>query len=89
MADAFLDFGSNVEGFDEGGNGVGGDLLIGARELLESLIGVGVAHRAENGLDGFGHHGPVVLQVAVECLLVEEQLAHAFLQRAQGFGRQA
>ena len=89
MTDALLDLGGYVEGLDESGDGVGGDFLIGASELLESLIGVGVAHRAQDGLDGFGHHSPVVLQVAVEGLLVKEQLAQTFLEggkRDEGVG---
>ena len=84
MTDALLDFGGDIECLDEGGDGVGGDLLIGAGELLQRLVGVGVAHGTENGLDGFGHHGPVALQVAIEGLLVEEQLAETFLERSKG-----
>ena len=61
--------------------GLLGHLLVGARQRLQGLIGVGVGLAAQDGLYGLGHHGPGLLQVVAQALLVQDELAQS-LQRA-------
>ena len=63
-----------------------GDVGVGAGQGLERLVGLGVALAAQNGLDAFGHHGPVVLQIAVERFAVEDHLVESLHQRSQRNG---
>ena len=67
------------------GDGFAADTLAGAGERLERLVGIGIALATEDGLDGLGHHGPVVLKVGGNLALVQYQLAQSLLQRFQRY----
>ena len=84
MADALLDGVIHIEGLHKVGNGLCRHFLVGAGKLLECLIRVGVSHRTENGLDGFGHNCPVVFQVVVDSLLIEKKFANTLFQGGEG-----
>ena len=57
-----------------------------ACELLEGFVGVGVCLAAQYCLYGFGHHGPVALEVGTQGVLVEQQFAEAFERALHGNG---
>ena len=73
-----LYFFADIERVDKCGDAFGGHCCIGACQLLERLVGVGVAFAAQYGLDSFGHDVPHAVEVAVDGFGVEQQLAHAF-----------
>lgn len=60
-AELFLDGLGDVERLDEVSHCLVVDMLIGARESLERLVGVGIALAAEDSLDALGDDSPVVL----------------------------
>ncbi len=80
IADPFFDSRLDIERLDKVGYRLCGHFLIGAGELLEGFVGVGVTNGTKDGLNGFGHDSPVVLQVVIDGLLVEEQFAHALFE---------
>ena len=56
-------------------------LLVGTCQRLQCLIGIGVSLTTQDGLNGFSHYCPRILQVFLQLLLVEDELAQTF-QRA-------
>ena len=88
-AQALLHVLGHVQGFDEREDVRFPDPFLSAGELLEALVGLWVARPAEDGLDALGHHGPLGVQVALDRLLVQQQLAqplHHGVHRDQRVG---
>ena len=52
-----------------------GHVLVGACERLQSLVWMWVCLATEDGLDGFCHYSPCVVEVFLELILVEDELA--------------
>jgi len=75
---------ADVQCLYEGMDGLLCHLLIGARERFQRLIRVRVGFAAQDGLYGFSHYSPCVLQVFVQFLLVEDQLSQAFQRALNG-----
>ena len=46
-----------------------------ARELLERLVGLGIALAAQYGLNAFGDYALHLSEVAVDCCAVKQKLA--------------
>ena len=80
----FLDRVADSEAFDEVVDGLLRDGSVGARELLQCFVGLGVAFATEDRLKSFGYDGPVVLEILVEGILVEEYLPETLAQALQG-----
>ena len=73
----FLDRVTDSEAFDEVVDGLLRDGSVGTRELLQCFVGLGVAFATEDRLESFGYDGPVVLEILVEGILIEEYLPEA------------
>ena len=76
-----------VEAVNEVVDAFFGDGFVGACECLEGFVGMGIGLAAENGLYGFGHHCPAIVEVAADGLFVEEEFAETFecaLERDEG-----
>ena len=76
-----LDGIADIECLDEGSNGVGRDTFVGTGELLQRLVGIGIALATKDGLDGLGNDRPGIVEVVNKLLLVEDELSQT-LQRA-------
>lgn len=74
-AQLVLDLGADVESVDELVDELLRHRLVGSCELLERLVWVRISLTAEYGLDSFSHNRPCVVEVVVELLLVEDELA--------------
>ena len=70
-----LDCLGDIQSVDEIRNGLRRDGGVGARQLLERLVGVGIALAAQNGLDSLGDDSPGVLEVRVNGRAVQQQFA--------------
>ena len=55
-----------------------------AGEAQKRLVGLREAFTPQDGLNGLGHHGPVVFEVRPDRLLVQDQLAEPFQKGLQG-----
>ena len=66
---------AHVECLDEFVDCLFGHVLVGACERLQSLVWMRVCLTTEDGLDGFCHYCPCVVEVFLELLLVEDELA--------------
>ena len=50
-------------------------VLVCTCECLESLVRMRISLATENGLDGFSHDSPCIVEVFLQLLLVEDELA--------------
>ena len=80
----FLDGVGYLEGVDEGGDAFGGHGGVDAGELLEGLVGVGVALAAQDCLDAFGNYAPHAVEVGVDSRTVEDELAETLEGGGEG-----
>ena len=60
-----LDRVADIQPFDEVIDGLLGNRSIGARQFLESFVGLGIAFATKDRLQSFGYHSPVVLKILV------------------------
>ena len=60
------------------------DVFVGACEAFQQLVSAFDLLAAKHGLDGFGHHSVVLLQVVADFVFVEQELVQAFHQRLEG-----
>ena len=67
-----LDLGRDIQAINETRYGLGIDGAMGAGQGLEGLEGFRVTLAAQDGLQSFGHHGPVVVQVGLNGCFVEQ-----------------
>ena len=79
-----LDGVGDLEGSDEILHRLLVNALARAGERLESLIWIWITLAAENGLDSFGHYGPVLFQICVEGILIENELAETLAEGCEG-----
>ena len=66
---------ADIEGVDEASDGSSIDTLIGTCECLKGFIGIGICLATEDGLDAFGNDSPGIVQVLLQLLLIEDELA--------------
>lgn len=52
-------------------------VLVGACESLECLVRVWISFTAQYGLDSFSHDSPSVVEVTLESLFIEDELAES------------
>ena len=79
-----FDFFAHGQSFDEFVDGLLVDVFVGPCEALQKLIGTFDFLAAQDRLDGFGHHGIVLLQVLTDLVLVEQEFIQTLHQRLDG-----
>ena len=82
-AEAGLVFGGELQPLDEGADCLPRDRMA-SREFLQALVGVGKPGLAHHGLDGFGEHFPVAVEVGGDALPVDLCLAETLLRGEDG-----
>ena len=80
-----FDFIRHMECVDEGRDAFGCHGGVGACESLESLVGLGIALATKYSLYGLGHYAPCVVEVGVDGIAVEQELAEALHGRSNGY----
>ena len=55
-----------------------------AGQGFKCLIGMGIAFAAEDGLDGFCTHCPVVFEILVQCFFAQQEFAESFERGGEG-----
>ena len=56
---------AHIERVDKLRDALGRDSRVGAGELLERLVGVGIAFAAQDGLDALGHDVPHTVEIGL------------------------
>ena len=58
--------------------------LVRTSQSFQSLIRMRICLPAQNRLDGFGHDRPAVVQIGIDGLTVQQQLAQTFQRALDG-----